>query len=176
MFDLDRDICFDDLCVHRSSPVLFCSNHCLRLNHCSWKVKFDFLVQINYLKIVVDSFSKFDFSIVAGNEFLWWFLCLMSSLFLKKENIQNQCFALKRSLQNTMKGMTEIGITLCNFFLFCKKRRICFPPPPFALKTLAITLRARLPLVELYCRVATDCVRRRGGLSRCTWWWWWWWT
>ena len=30
---------------------------------------------------------------------------------------------------------------------------------------MAITLRARLPLVELYWRVATDCVRRRGGLS-----------
>ena len=36
--------------------------------------------------------------------------------------------------------------------------------PSFSLKTLAITLSAKLPLVELYCRVATEGVRLRGGL------------
>ena len=42
--------------------------------------------------------------------------------------------------------------------------------PPFALNTFAITLSARLPLVLLYCNVATEGVRRRGGLSGLTSW------
>ena len=46
--------------------------------------------------------------------------------------------------------------------------------PPFALNTFAITLSARLPLVLLYCNVATEGVRRRGGLSGLTSWSWWW--
>ena len=40
----------------------------------------------------------------------------------------------------------------------------CLSSPSFSLKTLAITLSAKLPLVELYCRVATEGVRLRGGL------------
>ena len=41
----------------------------------------------------------------------------------------------------------------------------CLSSPSFSLKTLAITLSAKLPLVELYCRVATEGVRRREGLG-----------
>ena len=54
----------------------------------------------------------------------------------------------------------------CPFTITIPNIVITFCPssPSFSLKTLAITLSAKLPLVELYCRVATEGVRLRGGL------------
>ena len=73
----------------------------------------------------------------------------------------------KRNYKNTVKGCARLILDLLCHQMFFFKRKIqnYLLSPPFALKTLAITLRARLPLVELYCSVATDGVRRRGGLS-----------
>ena len=103
--------------------------------------------------------------------------CLMSSLVFRRRIFWTSASEPKNATQKARLRLVQI----LKVFLSCQKREKFSPPPPFALKTLAITLSARLPLVELYCRVATDCVRRRGGLSGftwwwwCCWWWWWWW-